>query len=369
MISVSTLPFFFKALNNSNNDGKPQVLSFLLYFDEELKMFCQKSTDELDSKLTEIYENGSLVEGSVSSESGRIYIDKIISYLFSNFDLKKNSSVLEIGFGSGVLLKELKKRSLENLVGIEPGNHKRVEGLEDVNLIKDFFPTDLFKNKVDLIYSFGILEHLEDPLSFLINQIHQINDNGKIIFSVPNCEPYLDEGDLSIFIHEHFSYFTRDSIINLVKKTGFKTLDISIIEGALIATIGKYGNGLEPNNSSMSSKSFFTKATNLTNKIEELFKSYSQSEIGVYAPMRAMNLLFILHKHVVRLVDDSTELHGKYLPTLSSKIESFEELATDPPKCLLIFSRTFGERIKQKCEADIRFKNTRIVLLGDFENV
>jgi len=369
MIAIDVLPFFFKALTDSNNDGKPHFLKFLLYYDEDLKMFRQKSTNELNSELLEIYKNGSLVEGSVSSESGKIYINQIISYLFENFNLKKDSSVLEIGFGSGVLLKELKLQGLEKLAGIEPGNHKVVEGLGGINLIRDFFPTALFKDKVDLIYSFGILEHLEDPLSFLTSQINQINENGRIIFSVPNCEPYLNEGDLSIFIHEHFSYFTRDSIINLVKKTGFKTLDISVIEGALIATIGKQGKELETNNSLISKDVYFTKANNLSNRISNLFQNYSESEIAIYAPMRAMNLLFISNKLNVRLIDDSTELHGKYLPSLSSKIESFEELLVNPPKCLLIFSRTFGERIKQKCIMNIQLKNTEIILLSDFETI
>ncbi|HRH58547.1 MAG TPA: class I SAM-dependent methyltransferase, partial [Chitinophagales bacterium] len=232
MTVINSIPFFFKSHTDTNNGGLPQSLPFYLYYDNDLKMFRQKSTPELITVLDEVYKQGSLVEGSVSSESGKVYIEKMINYIFDHFHFKKDTVVLEVGFGSGILLKELKQKGIQHLTGIEPGNHKRVDGLKDIQLIKDFFPSEHFKIKADLIYSFGILEHIEDPLSFLTEQINQLSENGKIIFSVPNCEPYLKEGDLSVFIHEHYSYFTRESIIKLVNKIGFEIEDISVIEGA-----------------------------------------------------------------------------------------------------------------------------------------
>lgn len=368
MTAINSIPFFFKSHADTNNGGLPQSLPFYLYFDNDLKMFRQKSTPELIAVLDKIYKQGSLVEGSVSSESGKVYIEKMISYIFDHFNFKNDSIVLEVGFGSGILLKELKQKGIQHLTGIEPGNHKRTDGLDGIKLIKDFFPSEHFKSKADLIYSFGILEHIEDPLSFLMGQINQLSENGKIIFSVPNCEPYLKEGDLSVFIHEHYSYFTHESIIRLVNKTGFKLEDISVIEGAFVVTICKNAKDCQIAYESVSEEDFNKNVLIHLEKINYFFDKYAQSEIAVYAPARAVNALFIAKKTNVRLVDDNSELHGRYLPSLLSPVESYDELVLNPPKCLLVFSRTFGERIKQKCKSDKRLQQTLIVTLNDLDN-
>lgn len=368
MALVKTLPFFFKSHTDSNNGGFPPSFPFHLYFDDELKMFRQKPTPELTDVLNEVYKNGSLVEGSISSESGKVYVEKIINYLFEHFNFNQKSTVLEVGFGSGILLKELKIKGVKNLTGIEPGDHPKVDGLEGVKLIKDFFPSPFISGQYDLIYSLLVLEHIEDPVEYIRELIKRVNINGKIIFGVPNCEPYLKEGDLSIFIHEHYSYFTKESIVNLVSKTDFKIEDISVIEGSFIVTISKNGKDSKLNYDLMA-ESFFTEKINIfTEKINTLFYNYKQTEIAIYAPTRALNYLFITKKTDVRLIDDNSELHGRYLPALTSRVESYEALVLNPPKCLLIFSRTFGRRLKQKCQSDDRLKHTLIVTLDDLDN-
>lgn len=366
---IKSLPFFFKSHNDSENGGYPKSFPFNLYYDNELKMFRQKTSIELNTLLDEIYENGSLVEGSTSSESGKVYVNKILNYLFQHFKFIDNSKILEIGFGSGILLKELKNKGVKNLFGIEPGNHSRIDGLDGIELIKDFYPSNKLTSKMDLIFSFGIIEHIENPLSFLEEQIKQLSENGKIIFGVPNCEPYLKVGDLSIFLHEHFNYFTKESIVKLINKTNFNINDISIIEGALFVTICKtnYSNLIIDYDTF--TKEIFTKhISSQCENIDILLNKYSQSEIAIYAPIRALNILFITNNTSVRLVDDNSELHGRYLPSLVSKVESYDELLLNPPKCLLIFSRTFGDRIKQKCQLEKKLENTLIITLNDLEN-
>ena len=364
---LKTIPFFYKSQDNMNNGGFPETLPFDIYFDEDLKMFRQNSTPKLINLLREVYKRGSLADGSASSESGGVYLDEIIDYLLGHFEFKETSKILEVGFGSGVLLKKLKNKGINNLYGIEPGNHHTVEGLEEVHLIRDFFPSKLLETKFDLIFSFAILEHLEDPLNFINEQIDQLMDNGKIIIGVPNCEPYLKQGDLSIFIHEHYSYFTTESIIKLISKTSFELEDISTIEGALIYTISRVKKEIDFPFEIISNNQFTLKVENHISRIIDLFNKYTASEIAVYNPIRSLNVLYITNNTNIRLVDDSSELHGRYLPSLSSKIESFDQLIIDPPKCLLIFSRTFGEIIKLKCLAEKQLQNTQIFTLEDLE--
>jgi len=365
MIPITELPFFYKSNADPGNGGEPETLPFHLYFDDDLKMFRQKSTSELEVRLFDVYLKGSLADGSISSESGKVYIDRILAYLFKHFNFKNDSKILEIGFGSGIILKKLTEHGIENLSGIDPGNHSRVSGLENINLVTDFFPSTKIQGKFDLIFSFLVLEHIEDPLEYLKNIISQLAENGKIIIGVPNCGPYIEEGDLSMFIHEHFNYFTAESIIHLVSKVNFKIEDLSVIEGSFVITISKNGKINQLTGNPVSQKQFYEKVETFLKKFTTLTSEYQKDNLVIYAPIRAMNALFLTGKKHFRLVDDNSELHNRYLPFLSSSVESFDEMAKKPPGCILIFSRTFAERIKKKCESDPRLKNVRVLTLSD----
>jgi SAM-dependent methyltransferase len=363
------IPFFYKSHWEKDNGGLPHKYPFNLYFDDKLKMFRQKSTEELSALLNQIYEQGSLADGSMSSESGQGYSKKVANYICDHSGVTLNSKILEIGFGSGILLKELKERGYNNLFGLEPGSHTRVDGLECVKMVKDFYPSDKITEKMDLIYSFAILEHIEDPLSFINQQINQLTDEGKIIFSVPNCEPYIESGDLSMFIHEHFNYFTTESIVKLIEKTSFLIENLSIIDGAFIVTITKKNNKKAPTFIPVIPQSFEKKVVSHLNSIYAILEKYQQDDVAVYVPIRAMNTLFIVGKTNVRLVDDNSEMHRKYIPAFSSRIESFESLLLNPPKILIIFSRTFGEKIKSKCLEEKELRNTKVLTLSDLDNI
>ena len=65
-------------------------------------------------------------------------MNPVMDYIFSNTNLEKDSRILEIGFGEGIFLSAFKKLGYNFLTGIEPGNHKVIAGLEEVNLISDF---------------------------------------------------------------------------------------------------------------------------------------------------------------------------------------------------------------------------------------
>jgi hypothetical protein len=212
------------------------------------------------------------------------------------------------------------------------------------------------------------LEHIPDPVGFIKLQSDRLTEHGKIIFSVPNCSPYLNEGDPSIFIHEHYSYFTEESIKCIANLSGLKLDDISTIEGAFIVTLcnRRISNFIE--STAGKQKNEFTQKLDLhLNNLNKVIREYSSSNISVYSPVRAMNIFFLLGIKDIRLVDDNTEMQGKYLPFLSNKIESFIEICQKPPECLIIFSRTFGERIKQKCKLEKVLDTTRIITLSEID--
>jgi hypothetical protein len=254
------------------------------------------------------------------------------------------------------------------LTGIEPGNHKIIAGLEEVNLISDFYPSKQFIDKVDLIFHCLVLEHIENPFDFLNAQKFQLKDDGKIIFFVPNEEPFLVSGDCSSFIHEHFNFFTKESILPLIEKMGLFVHDISIIEGLLAVTVGlkKSDYILEEKGNGFDFQVYLEMVEFNLKMIEKFINKFPKaSDVGLYVPGRALNFMYLLKCSTTRLVDDSTEVQGKFLPFFDNPIESFQSLLLHPPKAILIFSRTFGEKIKSKCEASPELKDCVVYCLQD----
>ncbi len=360
------LPFYYQSHNQKGNGGFPETLPFDLDFDEELKMYRQRTTIELKEILHRVYQLGSLVDGSISNEPGSVYVDRITGFIKKHVVDNPGFSILEIGCGSGVILKSLKKITNTNIIGLEPGNHTKIHGLDNVRVIRDFFPSKQLKKKFDLIYSLLVLEHIEDPVAFLKIQAEYLNEKGKIIFAVPNCEAFLETGDISIFIHEHYSYFTRESIYHTVMLAGFSIQEISVIEGVLIVTITR--SPLQNTNTYHFDKLKFESSISFLNeKILGVFQHHKENDIVIYVPGRALNTLYMAKKLNCRLVDDNSEITGKYLPVFNNPIESFESILTNPPELIFIYSRTFGERIKAKCNRVSLLLHTKVLTLNDLD--
>ena len=79
----------------------------------------------------------------------------------------------------------------------------------------------------DLIYSSHALEHLRDPLEFLLPAIDLLNENGRIILEVPNTrianpdKNYFEGGCDGKTAGSHTIYYTKDFFENLGAKIFF----------------------------------------------------------------------------------------------------------------------------------------------------
>jgi SAM-dependent methyltransferase len=360
-VVLKEIPFYFKAHSKPDNGGFSHILPFDLYFDEELQLYRQRTNEDLQEILRKVYEIGSLVDGSISNESGTAYIEKVKNYILGQMPDLKNKLVLEVGCGNGVVLHSLSSTQAE-LWGVDPGNHQNIGGIK---IIHDFFPTALIDNKFDLVISFFVLEHIPDPVLFLREQKKCLKENGKIIFGVPDCQPFFDSGDYCIFIHEHFNYFTKLNVEIVAGKAGLLVEDISILEGMLIVTMVSNKNGQIKRYSRFDKTEFEEKTRLFDDQVDAYFRNHQEEEVAVYVPGRALNVLYLANMRNCRLVDDNSELHGKYLPWLNKPIESFDQMLKDPPKYILIYSRTFGLRIKEKCIAKIGLRPGNILTIAD----
>jgi SAM-dependent methyltransferase len=357
---VGELPFIWTQFDNPEGDRDiPGRLPFKLELDLSTGVLKQFPDELTSSSLESAYEKGSVVAGVVDENiASKPYVDDFINFLYETTKSKtfQGLDILEIGCGTGYLLSLIKNLG-GNVTGIEPGEHalaaKEKYGVE---LIRDFFPSPKINGKFDLIIMSIVLEHFVDPVS-LLSTIHPfLKENGKLIISVPNEEPFLQAGDLSVLFHEHYSYFTDVTLENTLNQSGFKSIRRSNGEysGLLLSEaisdpnvkidsqLIEFGYNLAHN--------FKAKASQNIQYIE-LFISKILNEnktLGIYVPSRMLNFLSLLNIDYskIRFFDDNASIYEKYFPGFPIKIENRSDLFAENTNVVLIFSKTFGDRIK-----------------------
>ena len=155
--------------------------------------------------------------------------------IYSIIDDKKVKNILEIGSGTGILLKELSKIFTEkSFYGLDPHqrgfyNYEKIsKKISNNNLfithdeLENFSP----KESYDLIFSFNVFEHLEDQKIYIEKIDNFLKKGGKSIILCPNYDfPYEPHFIIPIIYNKDVTYkFFRKKIINHEKITGEKGL-------------------------------------------------------------------------------------------------------------------------------------------------
>lgn len=136
----------------------------------------------------------------------KYYYRPIIGFLYKNriqkgLNLLENSydSILEVGYGSGLLIPTIMKIG-KNVVGLDrdsdpkivENNLKRL-GLK-VKLLKgDILDTKLPKESFDLVLAFSIFEHIKD-IKTAINEVHRIlKPGGNLLVGMPRVDKLMEK--------------------------------------------------------------------------------------------------------------------------------------------------------------------------------
>jgi SAM-dependent methyltransferase len=213
---------------------------------------CGHAYEPLDVELRDVLRRIYLSEnaqastpmgkGSWGIQRGKDFLD--------NIDLKNCKSAVEIGCATGYLLRQLKNKGFKELVGIEPSLKKSGE-IDGILFLNDFADEKLrLPQKYDLIFSCAVFEHIEEIGKVIDFCRNNLNENGRLFFSVPNAPRQLEDGDPDLFLHQHVQYYTESSITFLLSKHGFESISISTTKDTFYVT-AKISNGRDikrPNN-------------------------------------------------------------------------------------------------------------------------
>jgi SAM-dependent methyltransferase len=373
LADLGSLPFYVGEFEKPANGELPDTLPFKVGYRTDLDLLVQMPDERVEQYLNEAYQIGSIVGTPMSEDGiGRRYADDFLSFIARVVPSVKGLHVLEVGGGTGYLLHRLHKLGAE-VLGVEPGEHGQ-EGARKygIEIVRGLFPCEEVSSKsFDAIINFTVLEHLTDPAGFLEEQKRLLTDSGIIIFAVPDCTDHIEAGDVAMFIHEHWSYFSPTSIQALVESIGLRLLSLERagFGGCLYAVAGKSGQSIARQNHKNRMDLFRARLDNGLKRMKEYFQQAEKqrSSIGVFCPGRFFNLLHLVRpNNAPRFFDDDPRLHGKYYPPIPVPVESRAALIENPVDELLIWSRSFGEKLKAELTEEKSLQKTHMILTEQF---
>ena len=140
--------------------------------------------------------------------------------------------VVDVGGGTGVLARAMVRRSREVHL-VEPSRALTVEQFADtgVTLHQSMFPAPSLGDKMfDVIVSRQVIEHIPDPLSFLVALRSRLNDNGMAYIETPSVEYIQDNLSIVDFHYPHVHYYRRGIMEALFARSGFEVVEMSEIK-------------------------------------------------------------------------------------------------------------------------------------------
>jgi len=278
-----------------------------------------------------------------------------------------NKDIIEIGCGQGDFLLMLCELGNNRGVGFDPAYVKREkrDSVEDqVKFIQDFY-SDRYKNyKADLIVCRHVLEHIQDPKSFLntIRQAMGHHLHTYVFFEVPNALHTFQRLFVWDIIYEHCSYFTPISLSRTFSSCGFHVCEVTEeYEGQYLcidampskqsALDSGHVQHYEVNQISRDIESFASthrkKVEKCRRKIEQIEGMGQRAVIWGAGSKGVTFLNTFKNTRIKYAVDINPRKQGMYIPGTGQRIVPPEFLRDYQPDVVIVMNPIYQSEIKE----------------------
>jgi 2-polyprenyl-3-methyl-5-hydroxy-6-metoxy-1,4-benzoquinol methylase len=162
----------------------------------------------------------------------------------------RGKSVLDLGASAGVFLDAISS-SAASTIAIEPALMYK-EYLQSQGHTYYSYPEDACREneKVDIVTSFDVIEHVEKPKEFLSYAYELLKPGGKLVLSMPNLNDIIkkvekDKFEQFFYQTAHLNYFSKEAIPELFCDTGFVSIEVDFLHKYSIENMirwAKYGS-------------------------------------------------------------------------------------------------------------------------------
>lgn len=363
MLEVPAMPFYwrFKDVSGVVPGDPPERVPFLFDYDSRLDLLIEPRTASLKALLNDIYSRhtnvGFLQDGHSLVQSYGADFWRFLEEVLAGRGCR---TIVEIGCGGCVLLERLKNQGYD-VIGIDPSPFAAEAGRrKGIHVLQEFFSASSLDCRPDLIFQVDVLEHVEDPASFLRDQAEGLDEGGLIVVNVPDCTPSIERGDISMALHQHLNMFDGLSLPATFRAAGLEVvkLERSRYGSALYCVGRKAANAgsVFANADGSRWTRFQAMARNAIDRFQARLDQTKRSgaSFGFYMPQRAFPYLGTVGTFDgFRVFDNMNMWHRRYLDGLAMPVENHADLVANPVDHVFVMSLTFGKEVSTALQRDV----------------
>lgn len=294
------------------------------------------------------------------------------------FHLNNETEVIEIASNDGYLLQYFKEKNIP-VLGIEPSKNVACIALKKgIPTISEFFGVELAKKlrnekTATLILGNNVLAHVPDINDFVAGLSTLLSKNGIITMEFPHIQKLIAGHQFDTIYHEHFSYFSLYTVIEIFSKHGLTVFDVEELEthgGSLRIfachksntkqiTSNNVKNIIKNEmNAGLQEISTYLDFSKKTSKIKQELLQFLLSIkdeggciVGYGAPAKGNTLLNYCGIHsdfIEYTVDKSPQKQGQYLPGSRIPVHSPKKILETKPDYILIFPWNIKDEIVEQ---------------------
>jgi len=315
---------------------------------------------------------------SSNSSTARIHWEEYATFI-TNLSLNGSNRVYEIGSNDGYLCEQLNQKGFQS-IGIDASrtmvDFANEMGVKTINALLTPISADEISSEfgqADVVIANNVLNHANDPMSFLVAMAKLKTEKGLIYIEVPYWKYQFENFNFDMIYHEHVSYFTLTSLANILNKIGLSILDFKVISyhgQSIRLVVGsshcyseskflKEQMRLEVEAGLFEEISYlrYTQRIELNRRefLQELFGEMSRNEsldiVGVGAAAKGntfLNFYGLNSTNILAVTDSSLRKIGKYTPLTRVEIFPDELIADLRNPLLFMLSWNLGEGLRDK---------------------
>ena len=295
------------------------------------------------------------------------HFDKYAKSIIERYNTPIGSLVVDLGSNDGSMLRSFKNNSMR-VLGVEPARISALEannnGIETINDYLTDTSAASILNKcgaAEIVTANYMYANIGDLLKFtkLVRSI--MSDNAIFVVETGYHPEQYKVKMFDYIYHEHFSYFTVDTLSYLFDSCGLEMIDAEITspKGGSVRVVvqQKCGNKkINPSvkdiiNNEIKGKvntykffdNFFSSLQIIKNNLHKLLKDITldgKKVIGFGASHSTTTLIyhFELSDYIDYIVDDNEAKHGLYSPGLHIPVFSTNRIYVDKPNYVLLLA-------------------------------
>ncbi len=175
-----------------------------------------------------------------------------------NYNLNKNSNILEIACNDGSFLNLIRKKLKCSVFGVDPAQNlkKHLEKFKIPSII-DFFDYKLSNNIkkrfkfFDFIIARNLIAHVPNPNEIFSGVNNLLSESGIFVLEVPHLENIYRENQYDNIFHEHIGFHSLKSIVDLSSRNNLTVFNVEKIKsqgGSIRCYICKQNSSRRINN-------------------------------------------------------------------------------------------------------------------------